>query len=89
MKHVRAHLIGAALSLTLLASSAGAAIAQDAMAPHPFGQECVSQIATMHDGGVGPHISGMHEDMRVGQHLQHMRTGHGCMHHMETGTGDS
>lgn len=85
MTRLRTILIGAALSLTLIGGAAGAAGAQETEGPHPFGRECVSHIATMHDGGVGPHIRGMHQDTSVGQHLQMMRTSdHACMH-MESG----
>ena len=83
MKQIRSILIAATVSLTLLG---GATAAASAEAPFPFGSECVSHIATMHEGGVGPHIMGMHDDISVGRHLQDMRTGdHECMHHMENG----
>lgn len=82
MKRLRTILIGAALSFTILGSAAGAAAAQDTTGPHPFGSECVSDVAQMHTG-VGTHIRSMHSN--VGQHLQDMRTvADECMHHMES-----
>jgi hypothetical protein len=81
MKSLRNLVIGTTLSLTLLGGAAGMASADQ---PHPFGRVCVSHIATMHEGGVGPHIRGMHPNTTVGAHLQEMRTGeHGCGHHMD------
>jgi hypothetical protein len=85
MKKFRSLLVGTALSLTLLGGAAGAVNAQGHVdGPSPFGRECVSQIAKMHEGGVGPHIRGMHSGTSVGAHLQEMRTGsHHCGHHMD------
>jgi hypothetical protein len=81
MKRFRTLLVGTALSLTLLGGAAGVVTAEG---HSPFGRECVSQIAKMEPGGVGPHIRGMHGDMSVGAHLQMMRTtDHGCMHMSE------
>lgn len=79
MNRLRTLIVGSALSLTLLGGAAGAANAQGHVdGPHPFGQECVSEIARMEPGGVGPHVRGMHGDaleMSVGAHLQMMRAG--------------